>query len=195
VSDERCPAPLSLGVLSDYWLGELAGGDEAPREAGIEEHLFGCDECSRRLQWVVDLAGATRALARRGLLRVVVGDEQLRRLAGEGLRVREYRVESGGSVACTVTPGDDLVVARLVAPFRTSQQVDLVFCDATGSEQGRLPDVPLDSTRGEVVFTEPVDGLRRMGKTTVRVRLVAVESPGERMLGEYVFNHTPHSAV
>ena len=185
MSGTHCGSPLSLGLLSDYWLGELEVD---------EEHLLTCDECSRRLAWVVDLAGATRALARRGLLRVVVGDEHLRRLASEGLHLREYKVAAGGSVACTIAPEDDLVVARLAAPFRAREQVDLVFCDETGNEQGRLPDVALDPTRGEVIFTEPVDGLRRRGKSTVRVKLVAVEAHVDDVLGEYTFNHTPHPA-
>jgi hypothetical protein len=203
VSGARCKSPLSLGLLSDYGLGEPAGGDEAPTGAGsgnrpaieptidIEEHLLACGECSRRLAWVVELAGATRVLARRGLLRVVVGDGHLRRLANEGLHIREYKVAAGGSVACTIAPEDDLVVARLAAPFPAREQVDLVFCDATGQEQARLPDVALDLSRGEVVFTEPVDGLRRLGKATVRVKLVAVEARVDHVLGEYTFNHTP----
>ncbi len=186
----RCTAPCSLGVLSDYWLGELAAEVEAP----LEEHLLGCDACSRRLAGVVELAAATRALARRGLLRVVVSDEHLARLAGAGLRLREYRVARGGSVACTITPEDDLVVARLAAPFATPERLDLVFCDATGHEEHRLPDVAVDPARRELLFTEPVDQLRALGVATLRVRLVSVEGGGERMLGEYTFNHSPTPA-
>lgn len=190
MSAPRCTAPRALGVLSDYWLGELAADAEAP----LEEHLFGCDACSRRLAWVADLAAATRALARRGLLRVVVSDEHVARLAREGLHLREYRVAEGGSVACTIAPEDDLVVARLAAPFASRERLDLVFCDATGHEQVRLPDVAVDSARREVVFTEPVDTLRTLGVATLRVRLVSVEERGEQVLGEYTFNHSPYAA-
>jgi len=189
LSAPSCTSPRSPGDLSDYWLGELPADAEAP----LEEHLFGCDACSRRLAWVVDLAAATRALARRGLLRVVVSDEHLGRLAREGLHLREYRVAHGGSVACTIAPEDDLVVARLAAPFAAPERLDLVFCDATGHEEVRLADVAVDSTRRELIFTEPVDTLRRMGVATLRVRLVAVEAGGERVLGEYTFNHSPWS--
>lgn len=190
MSAPRCTSPRPPGVFSDYWLGELSAEDEAP----LEEHLLGCDECSRRLAWGVGLAAATRALATRGLLRVVVSDEYLGRLVREGLHLREYRVADGGSVACTVAPEDDLVVARLAAPFESRERLDLVFCDALGHEEGRLPDVALDPTRRELVFTEPVDALRRLGVATVRVRLVAVERSGERVLGEYTFHHAPYAA-
>jgi hypothetical protein len=190
VSAPRCTSPRPLGDLSDYWLGELSAAVEAP----LEEHLVGCDECSRRLAWVVDLAAATGALAKRGLLRVVVSDEHLGRLAREGLQLREYRVALGGSVSCTIAPEDDLVVARLAAPFASRERLDLVFCDATGHEEARLADVAVDPTRHEIVFTEPVDGLRRLGVATLRVRLVDVAESGERVLGEYTFNHAPWTA-
>jgi hypothetical protein len=189
VSAPRCTSPRPPGVYSDYWLGELSAEDEAP----LEEHLLGCDECSRRLAWGVALATATRALATRGLLRVVVSDEHLGRLARAGLHVREYRVAPGGSVACTVAPEDDLVVARLAAPFASQERLDLVFCDASGHEEGRLPDVAVDAPRRELIFTEPVDGLRKLGVATLRVRLVAVEKSGERVLGEYTFHHAPYA--
>ena len=190
MSAPRCTSPHPLGVLSDYWLGELSADAEAP----LEEHLFGCDACSRRLAWVVDLAAATRALARRGLLRVVVSDEHLGRLAREGLHLREYRVAHGGSVSCTIAPEDDLVVARLAAPFASRERLDLVFCDALGQEQVRLPDVAVDSKRRELIFTEPVDTLRSLGVATLRVRIVAVEEGGENVLGEYTFHHSPWPA-
>lgn len=191
MSAPGCAAPLSLGLLSDYWLGEVPPREEAP----IEEHLLGCEGCGRRLQWVIELAVATRGLSRQGLLRVVVNDAFLDRLAGEGLRLRQYRVRPGGSVACTVTPEDDVMVARLVAPFEPPARTDLVVCDAGGQEAFRLLDIVMDAARGEVVFLEPIDALRRLGVSTMRVRLVAVEAGGERVLGEYTFNHTPHAGA
>jgi hypothetical protein len=107
--------------------------------------------------------------------------------------LRQYRVHPGGSVACTVTPQDDVMVARLVAPFELPGRTDLVLCDAGGNEGLRVPDIAVDSSRGEVVFTEPIDALCELGVATARIRLVAVEQSGERILGEYTFNHTPHS--
>ena len=58
---------------------------------------------------------------------------------------------------------------------------------------GLAPPGGVDSARGEFVFIEPIDALRELGVATARIRLVAVEDGGDRMLGEYNFNHTPHS--
>ena len=37
----------------------------------------------------------------------------------------------------------------------------------------------------------PVDMLRAMPASVERMRLIAVEPQGERLLGEYTFDHTP----
>jgi hypothetical protein len=137
---------------------------------------------------VIDLAGAARSPAPRGLPRVAAGDAFLDRLVDEGLRLRRHRVPPGGSVACTVAPEDDV----MVAPFEPPARSRLVLCDAGGREVVRLPDAAADSSRGEVVLTEPIDPLRELGAATARVRLVAVEERGERILGEDTFNHAPH---
>ncbi len=185
----RCASPIPLEALLDYWLGD---GPPA-HEVAIEEHLFSCEQCSGLLGWLIDVAHGTRDLAREGLLRVMVGEAFLDHLGDGGLVLRQYRVAPGGSVACTVTPHDDVMVARLVAPFDPPDRADLVVCDAQGEERMRLPDIAIDPARGEVVFTEPIDALRALGVSTTRMRLVAVEKDGERLLGEYTFHHTPHS--
>ncbi len=190
MSPDRCAAPLAPGVLADYWLAEL---DPADEEA-VEEHLLGCAACCGRLREVAALADGIRRLARSGVLRVVVSDAFLARLAREGLRVREYRVPAGGSVACTVTARDDLLVGRLVAKIQEARRVDLVLCDAVGREQRRLEDVPIRPGGGEVAMLEPIDLARKLPASVLRVRMLAVEPAGERLLGEFTFNHTPSPA-
>lgn len=187
MSTSRCRTPLALSVLTDYWLADLSTTEEAT----AEQHLFECDECSRRLKSMVDLAGGIRAVARRGTLRVVVTDGFLERLVREGLRVREYRVAPGGRVACTVTADDDLVVGRLAAPVGGVRRVDLAVCDAEGREQQRLQDIPVNPSGREVVVTAPIDVLRALPASVRRYRLIAVEAGGERLLGEYTFVHNP----
>lgn len=187
MSPSRCPTPLALSLLTDYWLADLSPAEEA----AVEEHLLACDECSRGMRGVVDLAGGIRVVARRGTLRVVVTEAFLDRLAREGLRVREYRVAPGGRVACTVTADDDVVVGRLTAPLAGVGRVDLALCDAEGREQQRWPDIPVNPSEGEVVFTAPIDVLRTLPASVRRYRLIAVEAGGERLLGEYTFVHTP----
>ena len=60
----HCNAPVSIGKLADYWLGEI-GGDE---ERQVDEHLFGCDACSLRLQALAGLGDSIRVLMRQGVV-------------------------------------------------------------------------------------------------------------------------------
>ena len=108
---ENCPRPIDAAVLADYWLAALADSDEE----AVEEHLFECERCGDRLREVIALAEGIRNLAREGSLRMVVSDAFLQRAAEEGLRVREYSVPAGGSVNCTVTAEDDVLIGRLAA--------------------------------------------------------------------------------
>jgi hypothetical protein len=187
MSGARCPAPLAMPVLEDYWLADLAPAEEE----GAERHLLACDECSGRLRGVIGLAEGIRAVVRSGVLRVVVTDAFLNRLAEEGLRVRQYRAAPGKVVACTLTAEDDLVVGRFVAPLGGVRRLDLARCDAEGRELERFRDLPFDPAAGEVLFTAATDILRRLPATVQRYRLLAVEAGGERVLAEYTFAHTP----
>src|ERR1041384_2552589 len=101
-----CSDPIDPAMLADYWLAELAPTEES----AVEEHLFACEDCSRTLQSLIDLARGIRTLARQGNLATIVTREFLDRLAREGLRVREYALQRGGSVACTVTAQDDFLI-------------------------------------------------------------------------------------
>jgi len=187
MSISRCPTPLALSVLEDYWLADLSSSEED----AVEQHLLACDECSGRLRHVIGLADGIRAVTRGGTLRVVVTDAFLNRLTQEGLRVREYRVTPGGRVACTVAADDDLVVGRFVAPLGGVARVDLAQYDAEEREVQRFRDLPFDPAAGEVLFTARTDVLRTLQATVQRYRLIAVETSGERVLAEYTFAHTP----
>ena len=187
MSAAACAEPLDLPVLLDYWLGELApAADER-----VEEHLLACSTCGERMGDLVALAGGVRRLANLGIVRAVVTGTFLQRLVDDGLRVREYRLAPGGSVQCTVTTSDDLVAARLSADLGGAGAIDLVRCDADGREQDRLRDIPVSAAAHEVVLLERIDHLRALPAQVQRVRLVAAEVAGERLLGEYTFVHTP----
>lgn len=184
-----CTAPIGIATLAEYWLGEL----DAAAEARAEEHLLGCDECSRELEGLAALANGTRQLVRQGAVHAVVSDAFVRRLAGQGLRVREYSVPHNGSVNCTIAPEDDVVVARLQTPLQGVERLDIVESSVEGEDRTRLSDIPFNAMSGEVVFTPSADELRALPASTSRLRLVAVDASGERVIGEYTFNHTPYS--
>jgi hypothetical protein len=100
-------------------------------------------------------------------------------------------MQPGGSVLCTVTPEDDLVVAHLHASLRDVQQLDVLYHDVTTGTHQRMKDVAFDPTSDEVVLLPNVAQLRQLGTASARAELVAVENTTERIIGVYTFNHTP----
>lgn len=182
-----CRNPIDAAVLADYWLAALPESEEE----AVEEHLFACDECTARLGEVVSLAEAIRNLARQGSLLMVVSDAFIKRVAEEGLRVREYSPPSGGSIACTVTAEDDFLIGRLTADLSGAKRIDLCFCDEHGIERLRLTDIPFDSGAGSVSFQQSIKYAKAAPSETLIARLVAFDDAGgEGLLGEYTFNHT-----
>lgn len=184
-----CAQPIGWETLEAYWLGELA----EPAEAPLEEHLFACAHCSRRLERLAALAQGIRAAVLGGRTALGLTPRSLERLKEEGLRIREYPVEPGGSVNCTITAEDDAVVSRLSAPLAGVGRLDALHILEIGgrTERRRVEDVPFDEATGEVLLAPSAAQLRKMPAHTWRVRLVAVDEAGERSLGEYTFRHTP----
>lgn len=183
----NCSNPIDAAVLADYWLATLA----QPDEETVELHLLDCDRCGARLREVIALADGVRSLAREGSLRMVVSDVFLRRVAEEGLIVREYTPPPGAGVECTVTAGDDILVGRLAANFSGAERVDLCFCDERGVEQQRLQDIPVHSGTTSIVLQESITFAKAAPSNKMIVRVVTSDQAGgERLLGEFTFNHT-----
>ena len=183
----KCAQPIDPAMLADYWVGFTAGADEET----IEEHLFECDFCGHRLRQVIVLADGLRKLAREGSLRMVVSDVFLQRAAESGLSVREYTVPPGGSVECTVTAEDDLLIGRVAANLSGAKRVDMCICNEHGVEQLRLPDIPVHSGRSSVAFQESITFMKSAPSLKMIMRLVTFDDKGsEHTAGEYTFNHT-----
>ena len=114
-------------------LGVTAG--EAGEEA-IERHLLDCAHCSAELERLLDLAGDVRALMRAGRVRAVLGQSFVRRLVDAGMRVREYRMDPGGSVECTVAPDDGGPrQAHIVLPIANVAEEEGTFVNRDGRAQ------------------------------------------------------------
>ena len=182
---QTCSAPTPFTNLVEYWFGELAQ-DEEER---IEEHLLGCTRCSGQLGNLAALGAGIRSAFRGGRSSAVVSPGFLVEMKQHGLRLREYRVPPGGSVNCTITAADDAVVGRLQAALTDASRVDLVLLHEPGA--GRLPDIPFDPAKGEVLFCPSAAGLKQMPAHTQVIRLLAVDATGERPLADYTFVHTP----
>jgi hypothetical protein len=181
-----CATPLNAAVLADYWLGMLSQAEEE----GLEEHLFACDDCNARLSEMIALGEGLRKLANEGSLRMVVSETFLERAAAKGMTVRQYAPPRGGSVNCTVTLEDDLLIGRLAADFSESKIIDLAICDGQGVERMRMTDVPFRPGEGIVLWQESITRMKAAPSDVIIARLVAVNDGGERLVGEYTFNHT-----
>lgn len=172
--------------LLEYWLGECAGADESR----LDEHVFACPACTGRLQALAELGAAIRAEFARGAFSIVLPEPFMRRAQAAGLRLREYALAPGGSVDCTITPDDDLVVAYLHAPLRGVRRLD-VLVDSSVAGKLRANDVPFDPDAEALVAVTSSVFLRALRHAQQRVQLVAVDGARERVLGDYTFNHYP----
>jgi hypothetical protein len=181
----NCANPIDEGVLADYWLAALPPSEEE----SVEEHLLSCDACGARLREIVAIADGIREMAREGSVRVVVSEAFLERAAREGLRVRQYAPPRGGSVNCTVTADDDLLVARLAVDLSKAKRVDLCYTHPGGTV--RLPDIPVNPASGGVILNVSIPQMRSAPAHVAVIQLLALDDTGERVLGEYTFNHSP----
>lgn len=182
-----CKDPIGFETLAAYWLGEVP----EEREAMLEEHLFGCAYCSGRLEELVALAAGVRAAVKDGKVSLVVSDPFVEAMKRAGLSLREYQVDPGGSVNCTIRADDDAVISRLRAPLAGVQRLDLVRMRSGGEPDVRVTDVPFDAETGEVLVIPSAAWLKTMSTFTMRMRLIAVGEAGEQQIGDYTFNHSP----
>lgn len=184
-----CARPLELTTLVDYWFEDAVPAEQER----VEQHLMECEACSARLRGLVELGADVRRAVRDGAVQVVVTPAFVATAARHGLRTREYRVPPGGRVACTVTPEDDLLLSRLEGNFKGVSRLDVVSSWEGGPEQ-RVEDVPVSPDARELILAHSMPAIRALGDGVMRMRLVAREEQGERLLGEYTFVHSPTRA-
>jgi hypothetical protein len=182
-----CKNPIGFETLAAYWLGEVP----ETREATLEEHLFACVHCSTQLERFVALAAGARAAVEGGRVNLVVSGRFVEAMKRAGLRLREYQLEPGGSVNCTIRAEDDAVISRLRAPLAGVKRLDLVRAREGGEPEARVADVPFDAETGEVLVIPSAAWLKTMPAFTMRMRLIDVGEKGEAPLGEYTFMHSP----
>jgi hypothetical protein len=180
---------LPLDALLDYWLRD---SDPTATET-VDEHLFRCDACGRALDELIGLGDGVRAAFRAGAVSAVMSGAFVQRLVAQGMRVREYRLAHYGSVNCTVSPDDELLVGRLEAPLADVQRLDLVAQLAleSGVQEQRLEDIPFDPRTGEVLFVPKIAAVKELPANTLRITLLAVEPGGAREVGRYTLCHRP----
>ena len=122
---------------------------------------------------------------------MVVSEAFLKRVAEQGLHVREYAPPNGGSIACTVTAEDDFLIGRLTANLRGAARVDLSVCDERGREKLRMADIPFDAESSGVAFQQSITYAKAAPSETMIARLIGLDpTGGESLLGEFTFKHT-----
>jgi hypothetical protein len=177
---------LSIGELSDYWIADTPA-DHVER---IEAHVFACSACTELLAEADRLRRSIGDAARTGGFQAFVTDSLLNQLARDGVRVRSYVMDAGGSVQCTVWDQDEVLVTRLRADFSGVTAIDAVMRLDTGEEWGRASDIPVPEGGREVIMALPASLVRRAPEVPMRLSLrSSAASPGEAALAEYTFDH------
>jgi hypothetical protein len=182
----RSSVCLSIGELSDYWTAD-ASPDEIER---IEAHVFTCAACTELLAEADRLQRSIGAVARTGGFQAFITDSLLNQLARDGVRVRHYAMDAGGSVQCAVWDEDEVLVTRLRADFSGVTAVDAVMRLDTGEEWGSASDIPVHEGSREVIMALPAELVRRAPEVPMRLTLRSSSaSPHEAPLAEYTFDH------
>jgi anti-sigma factor RsiW len=175
---------IALADLTDYAAGELT---EAEASA-LEEHLFGCADCSVRAAEFDQLVRAIPPAVRSAAVTGFVTDAVLNRLAREGVRVRAYALSPGAVVPCAVWDDDEVMALRLRGDFRGSSEVTLSQRIA-GAEVIRTTGHVAASSHGEIIYALPAAWVRELPVTEVEVFLTAKEGGEERPVGSYTLVH------
>ena len=172
-------------------LAMLALGELREEEAAqVEEHVLGCDGCAALVERLVDLGESVSAQARAGGAGMLASRELVALLDRDGLVTRRYDIVAGGQVACTVNARDTYTAVTLAMDPRGARRIDLLHDSPSASH--RIEDVPFDASG--IAFAQPAEYLRTLPTERKTIRLVAVDGAEERLLGEYVLNHTGYSA-
>lgn len=178
--------PIPLAELIDYWLAELPGG----RAEALEEHVFECAECEARLDAVRASGEAIVALVRGGGLSGSATTALLNRFARDRLNVRQYTVEPGEVVACTVSPHDDFLITRFVVRDASPPRIDIAVFDDQQRQLRRVEDVAFDRRTGQVMTFLAARPVQSEPTERLHFVLVAPTPDGERVLGRYTLDHT-----
>ena len=178
-------AHVSAARLLDYYVGGPEPGDDA-----VEEHLFGCAECSAVVIDIHRMAAAVVGLVRAGELSSGGTTALLNRMSRDRLNVRHYAIEPGETVACTVAADDDFMAGRFVLPAGEFPRIDMRILDGDGQELYRVDDIVVDARQREAILFIPARPVQQEGSGVTHYVLVVPHQDGERELARYSMDHT-----
>jgi hypothetical protein len=157
----------------------------------VEDHVVRCTECAATLERLLDVGERVATLTRTGQVYLLAGTGLIRVLERERMITRNYRMPPGGQVFCTVDASDIYTAMHLGLDTRGVRRLDLVYEAASGG--WRIEDFPFDPAEPEIVFALPGSYLRTLPSERKTIKAVAVDQGSERVIAEYVLNHTAFS--
>ncbi len=139
-----CPNPIAWATLVDYWAADL---DEA-QTATLDEHLFGCADCSATSARV---AAVTEAV--RGVLPPVVSRQQIERFRERGVRIHQNDFLPGERREVQFRSDTDLLIHRLCGLDLTgAERVGFrITSESTGALVADIDAAPFDPAEGAVL--------------------------------------------
>ena len=181
-------AHVPVDTLLAWWLHET----DAAQTQAVDAHLLHCDACGDAADALAALGEGVRAAFAAGLVGGVTTADFVARLAGRGVRVREYRLPVNGGVDCTVAPDDELLVSRLQAPLAGVERLGIV-AESSFAPCVRhwLDDIPFDAAAGEVLYLPKIAEVMAAPAHTLTLTLVATTAGDARPLATYTFRHRP----
>jgi hypothetical protein len=139
-----CSQPVAWETLVDYFAGDLA---EAAA-AAVEEHLFGCADCTAAGERVAAVTEAIRAAIPLAIPRARIDGMRAR-----GVRVRENDFQPGERREVRFANDTDLLIHRLAGlDLRGAERVGLrITAESTGAFVTEMDAVPFDAAEGAVL--------------------------------------------
>jgi anti-sigma factor RsiW len=139
-----CTNPTSWATLVDYWAGEL--DDETT--AALDEHLFGCVDCTATSARVSAVTETLRAA-----IPVVVSRRQVEGLRARGARVHENAFAPGERREVRFSSDVDLLIHRLGGLDLTGAErvAFRITAESTGALVAAVEAAPFDAAEGAVL--------------------------------------------
>ena len=138
-----CANPIAWATLVDYWAGDLNDAETAV----VDEHLFGCADCTAASARVAAVAQALRSAIPPVVLRSAV-----ERMRARGARIRENGFAPGDRREVEFAADAELLIHRLGGLDLTgAERVDLrITAESTGALVSAVEAVPFDPAEGAV---------------------------------------------
>jgi len=175
--------PIPWETLVAYWAGDL---DTASSDR-LEEHLFGCDECSALAERV---AAVTEAL--RTMIPAFLSPAQLAALRASRLRIEDNPLSPGERKTAAFMRDVDVLLHRLRGlDLSSAERVSVTIrIEETGDVLIDEPSVPFDATSSEVLVACQRHFAVFPPNIVVEVR--AREASGKERSASYPIPHVFH---